>query len=310
MTTPRLRPSWRRFSLLLALVCGPAAAQSNRVFVSATIGNDANACNAITTPCLTFQGAVNQVAAGGSVIVLSTGGYGPVAIAKALTIEAPTGVIAFIHPPSGSAITVNAGPSDVVILRGLSINTSATTSFGIDFVTGGTLRVERCVINGFSGGIRDQAPGFLAVTDTTIRNSGTAIGVGSGLAGPAKVFIDRCRLKGNQYGLLSSGDSTVTVRESNISGNLQGGLNLDSHLGGGISADLTIEDCLLAHNGVAVLSLAYNGGLGIVRASNSTIVYNGTGLWADGGAVLSRINNTIEANTTDTNGTITPYPGK
>lgn len=308
MFTDQPRVSIRRLAFLFALVCGPAAAQSNRVFVSATGGNDAASCNSITTPCLTFQGAVNQVAAGGSVIVLSTGGYGPVTIAKALTIEAPTGVTAFIHPPSGNAITVNAGPSDVVVLRRISLNVG--TGDGIAFSTGGVLQVENCVLNGFNNAIRVLAPGLVFVTDTTIRSSGVGVSVGSGLAGLARVFIDRCRLKGNQYGVLSTGDSSVTVRASNVSGNLQGGLILDSHLGGGISADLTIEDTVLAHNGVAVESLAYNGSLGLVRVSNSTITYNGTGLWANGGALLSRVNNTVEGNTNDTSGTITPYPGK
>ena len=59
-----------------------AHAQS-RVFVSARSGSDSNTCNNINTPCQTFQGAVNQVAAAGTVIVLDTGGYGPVTIGKA-----------------------------------------------------------------------------------------------------------------------------------------------------------------------------------------------------------------------------------
>jgi Right handed beta helix region len=306
---PIVRVPLRRLALLLFILSTlPAAAQSNRVFVSARTGSDANACNSVTTPCLTFQGAVDQVAPSGSVIVLDTGGYGSVTIGKALTIEAPTGIVAFIHPPSGHAITVSAGPSDVVILRGLSL--SVGTGSGIEFLSGGVLKVENCVLNKFDTGIRVLAPGLVLVSDTTIRASSVGVIVGSGLAGPAKVSLERCRLKGNGYGMISGGDSSVSVRASNISGNLQGGLILDSHLGGGISGDLNVEDCLLAHNGTAIMSLAFGGGLGLVRVSNSTIAYNATGLFANGGALLSRVNNTVEGNTTNTTGTITPFSSK
>lgn len=300
----------RRHPVLLLLLflpllaaAAPALAQSNRVFVSARSGNDANACNSITTPCQTFQGAVNQVAAGGSVIVLDTGGYGPVTIGKALTIEAPTGVIAFSRPPSGSAITINAGPSDVVILRGLSVNTNSGTFFGIDFVSGGGLRVENCVISGFASGIRHQNSALLLVRDTTIRSCGTGINV---WAGPA--VVERCRLKGNQYGFFASGGKTI-LRGCNVSGNVQIGLALDSHVSGA-AGEIDAEDCLLAHNGTGVLSQAYGGGLGIVRISDSTVVDNNLGLWANGGALLSRVNNTVEGNTTNTTGTIDPYVAK
>jgi hypothetical protein len=229
-------------------------------------------------------------------------------IDKALTIEAPSGVVAFIHPASGAAITITAGASDTVVLRGLSL--SVGSGDGIVFSSGGVLQVEHCVVNNFHNGISVTGPGKILVRDTTIRSSVVGVSVGSGLSGPAVVFIDRSRLKGNQYGVLSTGDSTVTIRSSNVSGNLQEGLILDSHLGGGISGELNVEDCVLAHNGTAVESLAYNGGLALVRVSNSTITYNAKGLFANGGALLSRTNNTVEANTQNTSGTITPYGAK
>src|ERR1700687_6160544 len=95
----------------------PALALANRVFVSARSGNDSNSCNNILTPCQTFAGAVLQLNPGGEAIVLDSGGYGPVTITQAVTIEAPAGVLAFIHPPSGDAMTINAGVSDKVIIR-------------------------------------------------------------------------------------------------------------------------------------------------------------------------------------------------
>ena len=108
-------------SALSVLASSPALGLANRVFVSARSGNNANSCDNITTPCQTFAGAVAPAQPDGEVIVLDSGGYGPVTITQGVTIEAPAGVTAFIHPPSGDAITVNAG-SATVTLRGLTLN--------------------------------------------------------------------------------------------------------------------------------------------------------------------------------------------
>jgi len=309
VSTSLVRAPIRRLALLFILFSLPAAAQSNRVFVSALTGSDANSCNNISTPCLTFQGAVNQVAPGGSVIVLTTGGYGAVTIGKALTIEAPTGVIAFIHPASGNAITVNAGVSDVVVLRGLSL--SVGTGDGIAFSAGAVLQVEHCVLNGFNNAISHQGSGLLIVKDTTIRGSNVGILVlGNGsVSSPSRATIERTRLKSGQYGLFAGAGASITIRASNISGNLQWGLIVDSHLGG-VTSDLTVEDCVVAHNGTGIQSLAFGGGFANVRVSNSTVAYNSTGLSQIGGSLFSRANNTVEGNTTDTVGTITPYSAK
>lgn len=319
MAPPLVRVTIRRLALLAILSSLPAAAQSNRIFVSALTGNDANGCNNINTPCQTFQGAVNQVAAGGSVIVLSTGGYGAVTIGKALTIEAPTGVIAFIHPASGDAITVNAGASDVVVLRGLSLNVGA--GHGIAFSAGGVLQVEHCVINGFSlYAINHPGPGLLIVKDTTIRNSYIAINVGTGLTplGVSRATIERTRLKSNHFGVYAYPSTSITIRASNISGNsdlpgsaTQYGLLAESYRAGE-TAEINVEDCVVAHNWTGIGSSANTGGTAIVRVSNSTVVYNTVGLRQTfSGSLISRTNNTVEANTAaDTNGTITSYSAK
>ena len=308
MSTLLVRVPIRRIALLLVLSSLPAAAQPNRVFVSALTGNDANSCVNINTPCQTFQGAVNQVAAGGSIIVLTTGGYGAVTIGKALTIEAPTGVIAFIHPASGNAITVNAGASDVVVLRGLSLNVGVGD--GIAFSAGAVLQVEHCVLNGFNNAITHQGSGLLIVKDTTIRTSIVGISMGTGSASStSRATIERTRVKSGQYGLLAGSGASITIRASNISGNLQEGLVVDSHQGGATS-ELNVEDCVVAHNGTGIESLAYSGGTANVRVSNSTVAYNNIGLRQNGGSLFSRTNNTAEGNTTDTLGTITSYSAK
>jgi len=293
----------RPYLLLAFLASVPVAAQSNRVFVSALSGNDANACNNIATPCQTFQGAVSQVAAGGSILVLTTGGYGAVTISKALTIEAPTNVIAFIHPSSGDAITVNVGASDTVVLRGLSLNVGAGS--GIVF-WGGTLQVERCVLNGFVNAILHQSNGLLIVKDSTIRNSNYGIRMDAASPTGTRAVVERTRIKGNQNGVFVY-NGVLVLHASNVSGNSAAGV-FAYGVGGGAAPDVTVEDCLIAHNGDGADSWGTSGGIATLRVSNSTIVYNLFGLdQFDGGTLLSRSDNTVEGNTVDTSGTISSY---
>src|SRR6516164_6813840 len=99
----------------------PAQAQRARVFVSVN-GNDSNPCTALS-PCRTFQAAHDAVQAGGEIDVLDTGGYGTLNITKSISIVNPGGVVASIATASGqSAIAINAGPTDTISLRGLTLD--------------------------------------------------------------------------------------------------------------------------------------------------------------------------------------------
>jgi hypothetical protein len=122
----------------------PAQAQRARVFVSVN-GNDANPCTALS-PCRTFQAAHDAVLPGGEISVLDTGGYQPLTITKAISIVA-VGIEASIATPSGvNAITINAGPTDKVSLRGLTLDGAGLGLNGILFTSGQSLTVEDCVV--------------------------------------------------------------------------------------------------------------------------------------------------------------------
>jgi hypothetical protein len=64
-------------------------------------------------PCRTLNAGVSQVDPAGEVIVIDTGSFAGANITKAVRISVPAGVTAF----SASPITVNAGASDVVVIR-------------------------------------------------------------------------------------------------------------------------------------------------------------------------------------------------
>jgi len=112
--------------LATALTCSLATAPAHaraRVFV-ASYGNDANPCT-FGSPCKTFQVAVNVVDPGGEVTAIDSAGFGPINITKAVTITSPAGIEAGIvlnsvgTEPAG--ITINAGASDIITLRGLTV---------------------------------------------------------------------------------------------------------------------------------------------------------------------------------------------
>jgi hypothetical protein len=293
--------------LLLACSASVSLAQNQRTFVSG-LGNDVIPCSR-TAPCRTFGFAIGQTNAGGEVVALDSAGYGPFIISKPITVEASPGAYAGITVFSGDGILVSAGPSDVVILRGITLNSQGGTH-GIDFGSAGVLHVESCVINGFSGdGISLSGPAQYYVKDTIIRNN---TGSGIEVSGPsASVSIDHVRIEGNGGGVFVREGGKASISNSVLSGNVAQALEALAS-GSGTMAELNVESCRVANNGTGVFASGAGGGVGTIRLSNSTVTDNGTGVQqAVTGVLLSRTNNTIEGNTVaDAMGTIGPYTAK
>src|SRR5438034_5986977 len=143
-------------SLFLAALVVPKASAAARVFLSGT-GVDSGDCSNAASPCRSLQYAIDQAAAGAEVVIMSSGGYGGANITKSITVNAPTGVVAFV----GRTINVTIGSTDTVTLRGLSMNGAVfADADGIAFTTGGTLNIENTVISSFSNdGVNDSASG-------------------------------------------------------------------------------------------------------------------------------------------------------
>src|SRR5690348_13712375 len=132
----------------LALGCTLSTAvqaQATRTFVSPA-GNDADPCS-LAAPCRTFAAAYAATNAGGEIAVLGTAGYGTLTISKAISIVNGGGFEAGIAvPSSGTGITISAGATDAVSLRGLSIEGAGVGQTGIEFLGGKSLTVENCII--------------------------------------------------------------------------------------------------------------------------------------------------------------------
>src|SRR5262249_12853448 len=134
-------------TLVATLASTGAYALANRTFVSGS-GSDANPCS-LAPPRRSFAAAIVQPAPGAHTAVHDAAGYGAVTITQSISIVNEEGVEAGITVTTGDGITVNAGASDVVNLRGLTI-VGAGGGNGITF-NGGNLNIQNCVIRGFAG---------------------------------------------------------------------------------------------------------------------------------------------------------------
>ncbi|HEY9422355.1 MAG TPA: right-handed parallel beta-helix repeat-containing protein [Thermoanaerobaculia bacterium] len=290
------------FALLFSLAVSQAAySQSTRTWVSVN-GSDGNDCSR-ATPCRTLSGALAKTSTGGEIDILDSGDFGAVTLDKTISLVTP-GVLGGIQAGAGTAITVNAGSNDKIVLRGLTIDGLGTGLDGISFVAGGALYVENCTINNFGRYGINFAPtsgsGKLFVTDTLLRNNGVGT-TGGGLrliatTGPGFVAsVDGLRSENNVFGLKAETLGVVTVRNSLAANN---GFTGFTAVSGSGPIRMFIENSVSTHNGTNGVG---SGGIGAtVTISNVVVTSNQTGLTAlNGGVLISFGNNKIQGNTTD-----------
>ena len=274
-------------ALTCALFTAPAHAQRARTFV-ASYGNDANPCT-FGSPCKTFQQAVNVVAAGGEVTAIDSAGFGPINITQAITITSPDGVEAGIVPASGGAtITVNAGPNDAIVLRGLTLNGSGAGTNGVVFNSGASLTVTNCVAQNFAfdGSNITTGNGILiqptsgqvnfAITNSIFANNGNA-GIlyfpPSGAS--ANGVVDHVTGTGNFDGIavISGTGGTVTaISNSNFSNNGDDGIFVSNGTG---LLTMSIDTVSAVSNSVSGVAAS---GTPNVLLGRSVITGNGTGV--------------------------------
>jgi hypothetical protein len=265
-----------------------------RVYVSAAAGVNAGGCS-LNSPCKTFAYAVTQAVAGGEVIVLDSGGYGPVTITKALTLTAPAGVYASIIADTAgtNAVTVAAGVADTVVLRGLTL-TGLGGDNGVLITQAGTVHVENCVISSFDGlglngmGIKHVASAKLYVKDTVVRdNPHAGIYVEAPAGGAAQVSVDNVRAENNLFGIYLFARAKGTINRSIASGGAFGIVVNNGNSGDAANASVAaISDCVALLNSTDGFA-AYGTGSKAV-AQDSTASGSGVvGFRADDGGEMS-----------------------
>src|SRR6476619_3303085 len=197
-----------------------AQAQASRTWVSG-VGDDANPCSR-TAPCKTWAGAISKTAACGEIDALDPGGFGAVTITKSITLDG-SGTFASILASLVNGIIVNAAATDVITIRGISINGFCNGINGINILQAKTVNVEDCVIFRFNTGngitVNETNDLNLHVRNTVIRdNTLDAINLTSS-GGLVKFSIDNCRLSGSANGIHARSGSQGTINNSVMSGN-------------------------------------------------------------------------------------------
>jgi hypothetical protein len=284
-----------------------ASAQASRTWVSG-VGDDANPCSR-TAPCKTFAGAISKTAAGGEIDALDPAGYGAVTITKAITIDGGGGQVASVLVAGTNGIVVQAGPSDVVILRNLRINGISGSGNGgingIRFLAGKDLNVENCVIFGFTNNGVDialGATGTAHIVNTIIKNMGHDGISAVTTVGTVTVAVDDSQIMlSAANGVEASNNSRVNINRSLIassgaSGALSDGASSSSRIGISYGSVVNNTNGVSATNGSTLVighaEIAYNSSNGYNPSGGSVFAWstavanasNGTNRVHDNGA--------------------------
>jgi len=292
-------------SLLAITVLGTTVmyGQASRTWVSG-VGDDANPCSR-TAPCKTFAGAISKTAAGGEIDALDPAGYGAVTITKAITIDGGGGQVASVLVSGTNGIVVQAGPSDVVILRNLRINGIGTGINGIRFLSGKDLNVEDCYIFGFTTNAVDIALNQATQASVHVfhsvmkNNGGVGVRATNAVSPSVKVAIDFTEIALDNIGVEAFAHSSVEINNSMISAAASDGVKADSNTGADSLVGIDHSEILNGGNGATSTA-------GSVVIGDTTIAYNtGTAFNKTTGNMFTFSDNRVHDN--GANGTATPF---
>jgi len=298
-------------------LAAPAQAQSataTRAYV-AGYGADNGFCGAAFSPCRTFQYVHdNVVAPGGEIDVLWPAGFGRLTITKAISIvnrgDVTAGVLA--ASAGANAITINAGPSDTVVLRGLTIDGVGVGAGGVVINSAASVTIDHCFVWNFQGDGISAAPssGTLAlfVSDTTASNNagGNGIHVAPTASGVVKGLIKHVNASNNGkagielFNNSASGSVAMTIVASAANHNVAGF---------SISAIPTTGNSSAMLDGVTANANIYGlyvGAPAAAQIAGSTFTHNQVGVTTFG-PVASFGDNVVSRNTSsDVAGALTP----
>lgn len=290
----------------IAAVCAvaPAHALNTRTWVSGK-GVDQASCGPIATPCRTLQYAHDNTTAGGEIDVLDSAGYGSIVIAKAISIIGDGSVAGVLGSAGGTAVTINAGQSDAVTLRGLTIEGAGTATYGVVLKSGGYVEISRCVVTAFAEtGIDLQmtsgAP-RVVVSDTTLSRNG-GVGFRYFQTAPSNVSpnIVINRVDSHHNGSIgyyiqqnSAGDATLDMRHSTASNNVNYGFAVQTATQAAGTLIVSLDNLSATGNGQ--VGMIFTGSKLRAYLGRSVVSGNPTGV-QNGGGVQSYGNNQIDGN--------------
>jgi hypothetical protein len=309
-------------ALLHAGAAGATSPTLARTWVSGATGDDTNPCTR-AAPCKTFQAAHDATIAGGEVDILDGGEFGLLTITKAITIANDGAGTAAITPNSGNdGVDVVTGASDVVVLRGVTINgiNAGAGEVGIQVAGGGSLLVDHCEIRGFQAGggttgiffsHQFNSNGKLVMKDSVLSNNGSSatanLWIRPNGGGTSTVILERVQIL-NSIGNGIRADASfnavdIELHDVIVDAATGTGIVALTATSGGPTVKLLADNVTSSHNvGYGVRAV---GGTASVYLRGSMIENNGVGLGvSSGGQIFSYGDNSL-ANNTGGNG-VTP----
>jgi len=296
-----MRTCFRTLALCALVVATPLYAQNNRSAVSIS-GMDTATCT-VPDPCRTFNVALSKTNAGGEVVALTSGGYGPFTVDRPATVLAAPGVYAALVSTTGDTVLINAGSGARVVIRNLALYGMGAGNAGVSATgSGEEIHIENCIIDGFANyGVISFFN--ITVADTTVRNCGSGIWIDNAAA-IVKGHVEHVLIEDTRglatpnfsnVGVLAARNATVTVRNTVV---VRSGYGFYAEL----TAALTLENALASRSAIGIFS---NAGA-LIRISNCVVTDNTTGLQVAIGATMETFqNNKIRGNGTDVSGTLT-----
>jgi hypothetical protein len=267
------------------------------VWISST-GSDANPCTA-AQPCGSLSSAFEKLDfAGGRVSCLNSPAAPTNSIdfggTQTLTIDCAGAALA--SNANDAALTFSGNM--VVKIRNLTFTGLPVGSSAILLNGGGTLILENCVFENFSGAALDiepTGPFNLVVTNSRMSNNGSGVLIKPASGGSVTATFDGVTIAENSGGGVKT-DSTngainLAISNSTITKNNGNGLNAIGGAGGQNVLELIHN--VIASNGTA--GIQANGTNAAALVNNTSILNNLTGATSvvAGGRILSYGNNSI-----------------
>ena len=272
-------------AILTALLpIAPLAAAPVTLTFVASAGSDNNACTPMQ-PCASLSKAVQNVASGGQTTCLDPTGsaFGPIVFASpsySLTIDCPGTIV-----PSAFGLALGS-TNQVFKIRNLTIDGALASGGPAIEVTGsGTLILENCVFENFSGNALDIEPN--GALNLVIKNSRIANNTAAGVlikpasGGSVTATFDGVTITNNAGGLrtdTTNGAVRVDISNSTINNNANNGLIAIGGAGG--------QNMVSVGNGV----IASNSQAGIeASGANAAVLVNNTLLDSNAGGAISAV---------------------
>jgi hypothetical protein len=216
---------------LLCVAIAPANATVDHTYVSGK-GTDTGGCVDQATACRTFAYAITQTAPSGEIIAIDAADYSPVTITKSISVVAQGGGPAGVIVSAGNAITISAGATGVVNLRGLTLDGDGTAAAGIALNSAGSLTISDCSAQNFqnSGILLTPYPTLqifskvnVSIVDSVLDNNGTGLSItGTGFL---ETILTLRNLTTNYNGTgISVTGAGVTLADSVVTGNTEYGI--------------------------------------------------------------------------------------